>query len=75
MGSKPGGWWGWFVGMMDFLFFCRFFFTLSVFEVVGTKWFVFMLKPFGYFDFLVIKWMLGHLAFFQFERGDNFLFL
>jgi len=61
--------------MMDFLFFCRFFFTLSVFEVVGTKWFVFMLKPFGYFDFLVIKWMLGHLAFFQFERGDNFLFL
>ena len=36
--------------------FSFFFFTLSVFEVVGTKWFVSMLKPFGYFDFLVIKW-------------------
>lgn len=51
MGSKPGGWWGW-LGWWIFFFF----FTLSVFEVVGTKWFVSMLKPFGYFDFLVIKW-------------------
>ena len=60
------------VGMMDFvLFFCVFFSgeCLKWLKIVGTKWFVSMLKPFCYFDFLVIKWRFVYLAFFQFERG------
>ena len=43
-----------------FSFFLSFFFTLSVFEVVETKWLVRMLKPFGYFDFCGDK--MGCLA-------------